>query len=123
MGKATLSKTVVWKAAALVGGLGLGILSCPVHAAPASGGDTVQGLYDALLSTMKNGRTLGQNGRFTQLAPVIRRTFDTASMARPSIGSPWNSLSEALSEQATETFGRYISAIYADRFDSYNGHK
>jgi adenylate cyclase len=37
------------------------MLSYPVHAAPASGGDTVQGLYDALLSTMKNGRTLGQS--------------------------------------------------------------
>jgi phospholipid transport system substrate-binding protein len=123
MGKATLSKTVVWKAAALVGGLGLGILSCPVHAATASGGDTVQGLYDALLSTMKNGRTLGQSGRFTQLAPVIRRTFDIASMARLSIGSPWNSLSEVQRQQATESFGRYISAIYADRFDSYNGQK
>ena len=62
MGKATLSKTLVWKAAALVGGLGLGIVSYPLHAAPASGGDTVQGLYDALLTTMKNGRTLGQSG-------------------------------------------------------------
>jgi phospholipid transport system substrate-binding protein len=119
MGKATLSKTLVWKAAALVGGLGLGVLSCPVHAATASGGDTVQGLYDALLSTMKNGRTLGQSGRFTQLAPVIRRTFDIASMARLSIGPAWTGLSDAQRQQATESFGRYISAIYADRFDSY----
>jgi len=123
MGKAIVSKTVVWKAAALVGGLGLGILSYPVHAATASGGDTVQGLYDALLSTMKNGRTLGQSGRFTQLAPVIRRTFDIASMARLSIGPAWNGLSDAQRQQATESFGRYISAIYADRFDSYNGQK
>ena len=83
MGKATHSKTLAWKAAALVGGLGLGMLSYPVNAASTSGGDTVQGLYDALLSTMKNARTLGQSGRFTQLAPVIRRTFDIASMARP----------------------------------------
>ena len=123
MGKATLSKTVVWKAAALVGGLGLGIVSYPVHAAPASGGDTVQGLYDALLSTMKNGRTLGQSGRFTQLAPVIRRTFDIASMARLSIGPSWTGLNEAQRQQATESFGRYISAIYADRFDGYAGQK
>ena len=47
----------------------------PAYAAP-GGGDTVQSLYDALLSTMKNGRTLRQSGRFTQLEPVIRRTFD-----------------------------------------------
>ena len=58
-------KTPSWKAAALAAGLGIGMLSYPLHAAPASGGDTVQGLYDALLNTMKNGRTLGQSGRFT----------------------------------------------------------
>src|SRR5246500_358675 len=123
MGKATLWKTLVWKAAALVGGLGLGILSCPVHAAPASGGDTVQGLYDALLSTMKNGRTLGQSGRFAQLAPVIRRSFDISSMARLAVGPSWAGMTEAQRQQMTESFGRYISAIYADRFDSYAGQK
>src|SRR6478736_6440567 len=123
MGTATLSKTLVWKAAALVGGLSLGILSYPAHAAPASGRDTVQGLYEALASTMKNARTLGQSGRFTQLAPVIRRTFDIASMARLSIGPSWTSMSDAQRQEATESFGRYISAIYADRFDSYNGQR
>jgi hypothetical protein len=83
----------------------------------------VQGLYDALLVTMKNGRTLGQSGRFTQLEPVIRRTFDIASMARLSVGSSWASLTEAQRQQVTESFGRYISAIYADRFDSCAGQK
>jgi phospholipid transport system substrate-binding protein len=123
MGKATLAKTMAWKAAALVSGLGLGMLSYPVHAAPSSGGDTVKGLYDALLNTMKNGRILGQSGRFAQLDPVIRRSFDIASMARLSIGSSWAGLSESQHQQITESFGRYISAIYADRFDSYAGQK
>jgi phospholipid transport system substrate-binding protein len=123
MGKATLAKTTAWKVAALVSGLGLGMLSYPVHAAPSSGGDTVKGLYDALLNTMKNGRILGQSGRFAQLDPVIRRSFDIASMARLSIGSSWAGLSESQRQQITESFGRYISAIYADRFDSYAGQK
>ena len=108
---------------AFAAGLALSMLSYPVHAAPASGGDTVQGLYDALLNTMKNGRTLGQSGRFTQLAPVIRRSFDIASMARLSVGPSWAGLTEAQRQQVTESFGRYISAIYADRFDSYAGQK
>jgi len=82
-----------------------------------------RGLYDALLSTMKNGRTLGQSGRFTQLEPVIRRTFDIPAMARLSVGSSWASLTEAQRQQVMESFGRYISAIYADRFDSYAGQK
>ena len=117
------AKMVLWKAAAFAVGLGLGTLSASGHAAPSSGGDTVQGLYDALLSAMKNGRTLGQSGRFTQLAPVIRRSFDIASMARLSVGPAWAGLSEAQRQQVSDSFGRYISAIYADRFDSYDGQK
>jgi phospholipid transport system substrate-binding protein len=116
-------KMPLWKAVAFATGLSLGVLSCPVHAAPASGGDAVGHLYDALLSTMKNGRTLGQSGRFTKLQPVIRQTFDIASMARLSVGPYWASLTEPQRQQMTESFGRYISAIYADRFDSYAGQK
>jgi phospholipid transport system substrate-binding protein len=121
--KPIVSKTPVWKAVALAAGIGLAMLSYPVHAAPASSGDTVQGLYDALLGTMKNGRTLGQSGRFTQLEPVIRRTFDIPAMVRLSVGPTWTSLTEAQRQQVTDSFGRYISAIYAGRFDSYYGQK
>jgi len=116
-------KMPLWKAAAFAVGFGISTLSYPVHSASPSGGDTVQGLYDALVNTMKNGRTLGQSGRFTQLAPVIRRTFDIASMTRLSVGPSWAGLTEAQRQQVTESFGRYISAIYADRFDSYDGQK
>ena len=118
-----VSKAPVWKAATLAAVLGLAMVPYPAHAAPPSGSDTVQGLYDVLLSTMKNGRTLGQSGRFAKLEPVIRRTFDIPSMARLSVGSSWASLTEAQRQQVTEGFGRYISAIYADRFDSYAGQQ
>ena len=116
-------KTPLWKAVAFAGGLGLSLLSYPVHAAAANGGDVVQSLYDALLITMKNGRTLGQSGRFTQLAPVIRRSFDIATMTRLAVGPSWGGLGEAQRQQVTESFGRYISAVYADRFDSYDGQR
>jgi phospholipid transport system substrate-binding protein len=99
------------------------MLSYPVDAAPTSGGDTVQGLYDPLLGTMKNGRALGQSGRFMQLEPVIRRSFDIPTMARQSVGPTWAGMSEAQRQQVIESFGRYISATYADRFDSYAGQK
>ncbi|HEX3416414.1 MAG TPA: ABC transporter substrate-binding protein [Stellaceae bacterium] len=118
-----VSKMPLCKAVAFAAGLGLAMLSYSVHAAPASSGDTVQGLYDALLGTMKNGRVLGQSGRFTQLEPVIRRSFDIASMARLSVGPSWADLTEAQRREMSESFGRYISAIYADRFDSYAGQK
>src|SRR6516225_7060779 len=123
VGQPSVPKTPLCKAFAFAVGLGLSMLSYPLHATPASGGDTVKGLYDVLLNTMKNGRTLGQSGRFTQLDPVIRRSFDIASMARLSVGPTWSGLSEAQRQQVVESVGRYISAIYADRFDSYAGQK
>lgn len=83
----------------------------------------MQGLYDALLSTMKNGRILGQSGRLMQLEPVIRRSFDIASMTRLAVGPSWANITEAQRQQVTESFGRYISAIYADHFDSYAGQR
>jgi phospholipid transport system substrate-binding protein len=116
-------KMPLCKAVAFAAGLGLSMLSYPLNAAPASSGDTVRGLYDALLGTMKNGRTLGQSGRFTQLEPVIRRSFDIASMARLAVGPSWAGLTEAQRQQVSESFGRYLSASYADRFDSYAGQK
>ena len=121
--KPIVPKAAAWKAAALAALLGIAMLVHPAHAVPMSGGDTVKGLYDALLGTMKSGRSLGQSGRFARLEPVIRRTFDIPTMARLSVGSSWVTLSEAQRQQVTESFGRYISAIYADRFDSYAGQK
>ena len=123
MRKSIGPKAPARKALCLVAMLAASAFPHMLHAAPASGGDTVQGLYDALLGTMKNGRILGQSGRFTQLEPVIRRTFDIPSMTRLSVGTSWTGMSEAQRQQLTESFGRYISAIYADRFDSYAGQK
>ena len=48
-----------------------------------------EALYDALLSTMKEGRTLGRSGRFAQLRSVTQRTFRPLRMARLSAGPSW----------------------------------
>jgi phospholipid transport system substrate-binding protein len=118
-----MSPKTALRAGALAAGFGLAMLSYPIHAAPTSSGDTVQGLYDALLGTMKNARALGRSGRFTQLEPVIRRSFDIPMMARLSVGPTWAGMNEAQRQQIVESFGRYIAATYADRFDGYAGQK
>jgi hypothetical protein len=70
MGRTTLSKTMVWKAVALGTELGLSMLSYPVHATPASGGDTVKGLYEVLLTTMKNGGSRAEISKARQYAAL-----------------------------------------------------
>jgi phospholipid transport system substrate-binding protein len=72
---------------------------------------------------LKNGRTLGKNGRFGQLEPVVRWTFDIVTMARLSVRPSWATMSQGQRQQVIDGFGRYISAIYAERFDSYSGQK
>ena len=42
--------------------------------------------YAALIDTMKNGRELGLQGRYRQLAPVAEDTFDLGAMARLTVG-------------------------------------
>ena len=38
--------------------------------APVNPQDSLRGLYDTLLSTMEDGRRLGQSGRYAKLAPA-----------------------------------------------------
>ena len=47
----------LWKAIAFAGGLVLGLASGPLHAAPSSGGDAVQSLYDAAMARLSIGPT------------------------------------------------------------------
>ena len=90
--------------AALMILLALALVPCRGFAMPASAGDTVHSLYDSLLSAMKNGRTLGQSGRFAQLEPVVHRTFDIPLMTRLSVGPTWASLTEAQRQEVAESF-------------------
>jgi phospholipid transport system substrate-binding protein len=85
--------------------------------------DNVRGFYSTLLATMKDGRTLGQSGRYGRIAPVVDRVFDVPSMTRLAIGPVWSTLSPAQQQQLVEAFRHYVAATYADRFDSYSGQQ
>jgi phospholipid transport system substrate-binding protein len=85
--------------------------------------NNVRGFYDALLTTMRNGPTLGQSGRYARLAPVVDRVFDVPSMTRLAIGPSWATLSPAQQQQLVEAFRHYVAATYANRFDSYSGEQ
>src|SRR6516164_6702467 len=82
-----------------------------------------QDFYAVLLSTMRDGRSLGQNGRYARLAPVVNRTFDLAFMARLAVGPSWATLAPSEQQRLTDAFGNYISATYADRFNTYSGEQ
>ena len=103
--------------------LGAGLLAEGGAAFAASPQDEVRGFYDMLLTTMKNGRTLGQSGRYARLAPAVDRVFDIPLMTRLSLGTAWAGLTPAQQRQLTDAFRHYVAATYADRFDNYAGEQ
>jgi len=44
-------------------------------------------------------------------------------MARLAVGPSWETLSPAQQQRLTDAFGNYVSATYADRFDTYSGEQ
>ena len=110
---------VVMLSLALIGG----VLAPGRAALPQSAQDSVRSFYEVLLATMKNGPALGQSGRYAALAPVVNNLFDVPFMARLAVGPSWDTLSPSQQQQIVIAFGRYVSATYADRFDSYSGEE
>src|SRR3954467_8868687 len=95
----------------------------PRPAAASNGSDTVRSLYDPLLTTMQNGPALGARGRYARIEPVVRRVFDINYMTRLAVGPEWATLNATQQQQVQQAFQRYITAIYAERFDSYSGER
>ncbi|WP_340119277.1 ABC transporter substrate-binding protein [Pelagibius sp. 7325] len=82
---------------------------------------TVERLNAALLEAMKQAETLGYQGRYDKLAPVLKDSFDFPAMARIALGGHWSSISTAQQEAFTEAFADYSIGVFADRFDGYGG--
>jgi phospholipid transport system substrate-binding protein len=85
--------------------------------------DNVQSFYATLLTTMRSGPSLGESGRYAQLAPVVQQVFDVPYMTQIAVGPSWASLTPAQQQQIIDAFGHYIAATYAYNFDSYSGEQ
>ncbi|MBS0469804.1 MAG: ABC transporter substrate-binding protein [Proteobacteria bacterium] len=99
----------------------------PLSTAQAQTGDpaiaTVQNFYDALLASMKGGKALGANGRYTKMRAAVDQAFDIGTMIKYAVGEGWATASPADQKALTEAFDRMTAAQYAGNFDSFNGEK
>jgi phospholipid transport system substrate-binding protein len=72
---------------------------------------------------MQHAAAMGARGRYEKLEPVVRTVFDVPFMARLSIGPLWARLPAEQKRRAVQAYARYITAIYATRFDDYAGEQ
>jgi phospholipid transport system substrate-binding protein len=85
--------------------------------------DVIRQFYVELQSVMQHATTLGARGRYQKLEPIVLRMFDVPYMARLSIGPSWARLATDQKRRAAQAYGRYLTALYATRFDGYSGER
>jgi phospholipid transport system substrate-binding protein len=85
--------------------------------------DVIRQFYVQLQDVMQHATTLGARGRYQRLEPIVLRMFDVPYMARLSIGPSWSKLMPDQKRRAAQAYGRYLTALYATRFDGYSGEK
>ena len=115
--------TVVQKLAGWLVVAGCLLLAPAVGATSPGPTDVVRNFYAQLLDVMQHSATLGARGRYQKLEPIVLRMFDVPYMARLSIGPSWARLSPDQKHRAAQAYGRYLTALYATRFDGYSGER
>ena len=83
--------------------------------------EVVGKLHTTLLAAMKDGDKIGYQGRFDQLAPVIKSSFDMPFISRTAVGKYWETFNGHQRSKFVDAFTQLSIATYAANFDSYSG--
>jgi phospholipid transport system substrate-binding protein len=116
-------RTLRTLAAAVLALLGAALAPAGVQAQPGAPDSVVGAYYSTLLNAMQNAKSLGYDGRYKMLAPVIKDTFDLTFMARYAIRGYWEKLNPTQQNKLVDEFGRLSAATYAARFNDYAGEQ
>ena len=102
---------------------GWSLVVCLAMAAQAASGPSqvVSTLNGALLDVLKRAETLGYQGRYDRLRPVMTDVFDLDFMAEKSLGRHWKDLGEDDRKRWVALFRDFTVATYAANFDKYSG--
>jgi len=105
--------------------LAAALLAAAPAAAVAQASDPAAAQIDAfdnsLLSVMKQAKSLGVQGRYRQLEPVMDRAFDLPTMARFAVGPKWSEVPPADQAALVKAFSRLAVSFFAKNFDDYSG--
>jgi phospholipid transport system substrate-binding protein len=83
----------------------------------------VEKLQATLLDAMKNAKSLGTQGRYQKLAPVVAEVHDFSYIVRAMLGQSAGQLTPEQLKQAVDAFGDMSAQIYAHEFNDYDGER
>jgi phospholipid transport system substrate-binding protein len=81
----------------------------------------IEQLHGRLIEVMQNAGELDYEGRYLQLEPILRQSYDFLFMTRVAVGPDWADLDQAQRDRLAELFAAMSIASYAARFDGYGG--
>jgi phospholipid transport system substrate-binding protein len=97
------------------------VLAAPAFAAEPQ--TQIDSFDNTLVSVMKNAKSLGFQGRYSQLKPAVEQTLDIPTMTRIAVGPAWTTMTDAQRDAIIQAFTRLTVASYAHNFDGYNGER
>ena len=84
---------------------------------------TVAEFHGKLLGVMQRSGDLGYQGRYRELEPFINGCFDMPLITDIILGRYRDRLDEAQKTEFVNLFSRFSTAVYASRFDGYDGEE
>lgn len=100
-----------------------GVIALPAQARKGPPEAVVKAYYAVLVSTLKDAKTLGFDGRYKRLEPAIRDTFNNHFITAVATGFYWRKFDAAQKTTLTGLMVRLSTATYASRFKSYAGEQ
>ncbi len=85
--------------------------------------EVVANFQAQLLETMKNGKTLGFEGRYKKLTEPVIKSHDLTKIARIVVGREWKKLTDEQKQKLVDVFSRLSIASYAHNFKDFSDEK
>lgn len=82
---------------------------------------TVERLHATVAAVMSRADELGYTGRYEELEPVVRNSFNIPTITRIAAGAHWTRLDSGERDALIDLFGDFVVSTYAHRFNDYSG--
>ena len=83
--------------------------------------EVVANLQQGLLWVMQNAQSLGFQGRYEYLLPIVQKDFDVTFMGSKSVGRHWKELDVEEQSEWLGQFAEYLTSNYAGQFNAWDG--
>ena len=98
-----------------------GFMAVPAWAEEVSARQVVEAFQNELIDVMKQGKSLGFQGRYDKLDVAVKKSHDLPKIARIVVGKQWEELTPDQQAKLDEVFSKLSVSAYAHNFKDYSG--